>query len=682
MLQEAKMHQYALLLLFPTLVYSLIGYDCGARSLNITTLSLLDVEDCEMPTHHLNITKRYVQLLQLNTFTDTRVIQCKLEVHRTVYYCGMHSHVSIMEHGENEYIYEMSREKCKAVHETGILRFDNQMISGLRVNQTTTHALTYAGSINNDGKCGGTTYTDPFGSWDNVVVQGTLKITLKDHVATVDLKRNKIQLRSGTRCTLTDGYCIDIEGGYTFWDVVPVDTCKFNDYGLLYEGLSNKIYDPTPNFEQTVYSLSTDDVTFALIAKSKINVCGYEVYRTEHPKLFIFETIKGVSFVNRKRVSIDNLDIFAYINSKFVFVEKHIKNQINRLYEDVVAERCKQERQILKNALSIASQSPDQFAYDLMKGPGYMAINSGEVIHVIKCIPVEVRVRHDDKCYEELAVIKNNRTMFMMPKTHVLKKQGTQIECNGLLPNYFKIDGIWYKILPKLTDAKDPTTLHPSAKSSWKYNDPASLATSGIYTEKDLDQLRDRIMFPVEQASLLNDVAREMHGHTIIDNEGAISKLLNENTIEKIVSNAWSSMWGKFTTFGSVSAGIFSIIIIIQGIKMVFGVIIKGYALHQVYGWSLHLLGALWGSLATLFLSLGHRANEEARMRNLDPEMQSDNPEVRYTTIPMAPLSPESTIPEAKQMMPTTSKSTYIVTQENSHQVKLHPCKQTAEFTF
>ena len=184
--------------------------------------------------------------------------------------------------------------------------------------------------------------------------------------------------------------------------------------------------------------------------------------------------------------------------------------------------------------------------------------------------------------------------MFLTPKTHILKSRGIQIECNGLLPTYYQINENWYKVLPKLTEAKNPTTLHPTTQATWKYNDPASLATSGIYTEKDLDELRDRIMFPMDQPALLNQMAREMHGHVVTDNEGMISKLLNEDTMEKIFSNTWGRMWSKFTSFGSVSAGIFMVIAILQGIKIILGVFLKGYALHRIYGWSSHLWSALW----------------------------------------------------------------------------------------
>jgi len=65
-------------------------------------------------------------------------------------------------------------------------------------------------------------------------------------------------------------------------------------------------------------------------------LCGYTLIKTEHPKLLILETKDGESFVHKRKVSVENLDIFAYVNSKFVYVEKRIRTQINYLYRDVL----------------------------------------------------------------------------------------------------------------------------------------------------------------------------------------------------------------------------------------------------------------------------------------------------------------------------------------------------------
>lgn len=63
------------------------------------------------------------------------------------------------------------------------------------------------------------------------------------------------------------------------------------------------------------------------------------------------------------------------------------------LYYNVMQQRCELEAEVLWNTLSFATLLPDEFAYRLMKGTGYMAFTAGETIHVVKCIPVDVKMR-------------------------------------------------------------------------------------------------------------------------------------------------------------------------------------------------------------------------------------------------------------------------------------------------
>ena len=201
---------------------------------------------------------------------------------------------------------------------------------------------------------------------------------------------------------------------------------------------------------------------------------------------------------------------------------------MKQLYKDVLTQKCKLEKQTLKNSLSIATQSPDEFAY------------AGEVVHIIKCVPVEIKMEHGESCYADLQVTRNNKTYFLTPRTHILKTQGTQIPCNRMLTSQYYVGNKWYKILPLLTTAEKPTIIKPTTAPTWEYVNPSELATNGIYTEHELDQIRERIMFPVERPAVLNDLAREMRGHPLGDNEGSLLKLLNEDVITTIASNTWN----------------------------------------------------------------------------------------------------------------------------------------------
>ena len=188
-----------------------------------------------------------------------------------------------------------------------------------------------------------------------------------------------MHLKTGLTCPLSQSSCLDENGGYTFWDPLPKDICQFNKYQLLYEGVANKIQDDS----ETLFSLATQDITFILAQKGQTSLCNYISIRNEHRKLFIFKTKRGQIFLQKNKPSVQSMDIFTYVNSKFIYVERHIRNEMTRLYCDVMLQSCTLEQEVFKNTLTLATQAPDEFAFQLMKGPGYRSVLAGEVVHII-----------------------------------------------------------------------------------------------------------------------------------------------------------------------------------------------------------------------------------------------------------------------------------------------------------
>ena len=84
-------------------------------------------------------------------------------------------------------------------------------ISKLKVNETSFHSVTLASSVTPNGDCTGTQFSDPYGTWNSVVVQAIFKITMQEHYATIHLNSNKIQLGSGIICTLSNTFCTDVK---------------------------------------------------------------------------------------------------------------------------------------------------------------------------------------------------------------------------------------------------------------------------------------------------------------------------------------------------------------------------------------------------------------------------------------------------------------------------------------
>lgn len=618
----------------------LTGYDCGTPQLNITTVSLIGTGTCDIEHKDIKTQNVYIQLLQLADFESTPYIQCKVIVTRTVSYCGMHSHVSAVHNGYEEYLREVPYQQCERMHRDGIMNVaGNNIIEHLKANTTSAHGILMAGTLNNDGTCKGGSYSDSFGSWDNVIVQGIYRITLKSGMISVKLNSGKVILRSGTICNLADSTCLDMEDGNTFWQTIPATFCNFNQYDVLYEGTAQKSMDKNLQNAPEIFSLTTKETTFALTKTTEFKLCGYTLYRTEHPKLFILETQAGNTFIKTKPIAVENLDIFTYVNSKFVYVEKHLKTQISTMYRDIMIQKCELEQQVISNALSLARIQPEEFAHKIMKEPGYTAVVAGEAAHIIKCIPIEVNFRPTEECYDELPVTYRNTSFFLQPKTHILRKTGTKRDCNQLLPVMYILEDIWIRFLPKPIDAPAPIVLKPKTALSWKYLSAGNLATSGIYSEADLQKLREHIMFPAEKPAMINNIVRGMSGKQALGDGMSIYNIMDEDTLNKLTESAAKKVWNGFITFGSASAGILAVFIIIRLVKIIFDTLLQGYALHSVYGCGIQLLGAIFTSLTQLLLHFAKSSNNKRAEENTEKQETTNEP------VEMQPLQPTAPLP-------------------------------------
>ncbi|KAL0098785.1 hypothetical protein PUN28_020732 [Cardiocondyla obscurior] len=174
----------------------------------------------------------------------------------------------------------------------------------------------------------------------------------------------------------------------------------------------------------------------------------------------------------------------------------------------------------------------------------------------------------------------------------------------------FRLDNSWYKFLPRPVESVRPTVMKPMTRPTWKYVSPGSLATSGIYTQTDLDDLKNHIMFLAERPAILNTLARGIMGEPTLVHGGSISNLIDKASIEKIAISTGQKFWSKFLIFGNISVGLMGIYLACRAIKLLIDTLVHGYDLHTVYGWSIYLIGAIWDFITNLLLHLGKGKNE------------------------------------------------------------------------
>ena len=589
---------------------ALYAYDCASNQNSILKVSLNEVAECDIQNDKLSNSTTYMQLLQLTDYAETHVRSCLVTVHRQLSHCGMHHHASMVKGGTGSYIKEISREECNQMHINGNYKFKEIDIPKLKSNTTVRSIETIAGSVSTDGRCQGSFYKDDYGEWSNVVVIAEIKITLKDYTVRIHLDKEQIITPSGLRCTLAEGKCTDHDGGTLFWDAYPINSCRYDKYTVIHEGFAKKIQTTENNTTNTIISVESKEITFAFTITASDMICGYLLSKTEHPRLFVLEGKKDSFFKSVSPIKTHDLDLFNYINSKFVYTEKVTKREVKSLYFDVITKRCELERKVLQNSLTLAIINPDQFATTYMKSPGYTAVITGEVIQIIKCIKVEVTLAQSERCYQELPVLHDGELKFLAPRTRLLKRRGFELDCNSVLPSTFDVDGIWYKMIPRPVETPPPEVIRPNTEPTWNYHSPKHLANAGIYTPNDLKKLTDFIMQPSEQAAIVNVLTRITTGHDTNTQGVRLVNFIDAESLTKIAHSTWNKMWGWFSTFGITSAGLLGIYFILKSLKLIFDTALHCFQLHSLYGCSLWLLGAVWDSFTYLLV---HLRNNHAR---------------------------------------------------------------------
>ena len=144
------------------------------------------------------------------------------------------------------------------------------------------------------------------------------------------------------------------------------------------------------------------------------------------------------------------------MNAKFVYVGRHVRPQIRPVYRYMLQQLCYLERSVLRNSLAIALIAPDQFKYNSMGGPVYYVQLTGEVVYVIKYLPIEVQAEKSRTCHQQLQVTHNGVPWFLQPRTHILIRIPLELICNEITPPMWKIDHAWYKLLPNAVKALAP----------------------------------------------------------------------------------------------------------------------------------------------------------------------------------------------------------------------------------
>ena len=199
--------------------------------------------------------------------------------------------------------------------------------------------------------------------------------------------------------------------------------------------------------------------------------------------------------------------MYAYRDSKFIHLERHMGRSISALNAHVMANLCKMEAQMISNLQSLAMVDPMEAAYAWSRKPGYTALIRGEIVHMVKCVPISVHIHTTTHCTHGLPVLYMGKPYFMSSRSHILSQHAERVSCSAMFPVKYRLQNNWFTLDPTLVQSKAPEILKLNINySDWLY-DSINMGTAGIYSSSDMERQRMAVLFPLEMRAITRTIA-------------------------------------------------------------------------------------------------------------------------------------------------------------------------------
>nr|WAS28108.1 MAG: glycoprotein [Hebei mivirus 1] len=637
----------------PSSCWAIIAYDCTRPETNITAISLSLVSPCSAPKGITRFDRVEIQLLQERNADTVLVQACLVERSYEIFHCGMHSHSSAAAGGFlSGEVVDLSRKACLQAHETGSLTLlGGFTLAGLKVNTSGVHPVTEMGSIDaGTHSCQGTSFSLRGVTYSNAVMRSSYKVALVELTLILDLHSGKIRTPSGFTHNYKAGSGFDADLGHMFWDAGSHMTkCEPTSYLVLYEGEAYIVGEASGG---RTLLINASEKAMAITLGERTLMCYTPAFRTEHPKLYVITREPGdPSFrFHSRTVEPTDVDMFLYMNSKLMYVERHLGSEMKSLYSHFHERMCELKQQSLRQLASLGFIAPEEFAWLYTGQAGVTAVTKGEVVYVINCPAVVVQFRETDRCHLELPVYDaNNKTAFVKPRSRILTPYGTETDCSPLAPTMFHMGSGWVTFTPFPTSSAAPRIMTAEPESLWEYKTIPNLVSSGIYSRDVLTRYQERLMFPVAREAVVHTMAASAVGFQVDSSRLDVSRLFSEHGLDGLQTSFMKRMYGWWWTFSTNMAGVMGVLFVVAALRALLSMVLNYKMLHQTFGWSLKLVGFLCGSL-TKYLLFRHQEQPPRSRTPPPPRTPPEDPESPSSLPPAS--DPRSDVTQALPAAP------------------------------
>lgn len=618
---------------------ALIAYDCNAYDSKFTAVSLVTEPTCKRSVENVVELPASIQVLQTKKFDSVPYIQCLVIYDVTVTHCGSWMQDNLLA-AQYSHVMELSREKCNEMHHH--LSYSDLQFPGIHVAIKNGRG-DFSGFVvgnNDDGDCQGATFHSHkrnIGVLNKVAVHMQMSIKIKTGMASLQLKEQKLILESGYSAKYQSLKSFEPENGYSFWEtIISKDNCAAQQVFIVYQGRAKKLVESLPhNEKRTTYVVNDvgQERDFLIETKGNTSVCGEIAFMTLSVNLFVVESSNG-AFQNKlqKNSNPRNIDANLMTSMKISHLAHDVGRQISELYADLMFEKCLTDTRVVLNMLALAKVDPVDFGFLFFKEPGYLGSVRSEVIYLQQCLPVNVTHRETMECFNELPVTFNNEDYFMSPRSRILVKVGTQVQCSNILHNMYRLNNEWFMRMKGgvLIQGTPPSEVSLKPATEWLYR-PLNNVDGGLYSTEQMDSLNKVVFTPLTQSAEVVNYINTINGNfERLEGNLDPSRAFSLKDLMALRKKLQQSLWEHFKSFatsiGDVTSFVIGTFLIFKGVKFIANTIINGYIIGYAFGFlNYRILFSCWSNVVSLFLHRNTSKRFEAAFKAEEGDVQQED---------------------------------------------------------
>jgi len=599
-------------------VSAIVAYDCKDPDTTVSTVSLIKAATCSLPENKTRTVNTDIQIIQRKTVQKIDYSTCLVEMTQLMYHCGMHSHLAMNAATLKSEVVKLSKADCTDIIRFGSIKFGSgPTIHNILTNAVTDVTVTHVGTLSGSS-CNGGSYVDARSStqYDSVVVIRSYRFYITTGSAIYSRNDHGLTLPDGIKIKLNAETNVGFHPtvGYVFPSVDPVEDCSTSLYETLYtgpakmivpiEGLDAEVAESIPKMV-VVEGKTNKDLSFAIQMGDAVRECRILHHQTEHPDIYVVQKIDGMYAYPRGPLKATGVNFMAYINSKFTSLEKRIGANFEELRDFLLAKICSLEEEQVESILALAKTDTEEFAYRINGNkPGVTAIISGEVAHILRCVPVTVSRRSTEgKCWNALPVSYDNKDYFVSSRTRILMGTAAVRECNPLTPSMYNLGGEWVSVEDSEGKTFQPESISITKASggSWHFKSLDAMVSEGIYTKDIVEKYRKNQVFPEETKETLVGNAVSYNNPKLRQPGGTIFKGLGEENLYNLRNELFWYGVDDLLKLGSVIGLLWGLYLTIRIGSYILDTVINCRALHTIGGCGIHLLFGMCMSCTYLY---------------------------------------------------------------------------------